>query len=560
MSAFRSLTGLYLKSFYNLPSRGGAGKRDPKALLKIIGIAVLGVVVAVDFGFIFISINLGLYRGFATLGLQGLLILNAAVMVTALTLVIGFMTALSTYHLNDMENRLLAMPLRPRDLLAAKFAAVYAAEALASLFFMACAMVILGIYERPHPLFYAWGLVAALLLPLPPLALCYLIQVPLMSAARFLRNRKAVMLVGGLVGLACALGFNLYFQRFMVKLSDPEALAAMVGGADSFMSQAGRVYPPATLAWRAMSAPASLGALASMAGLAVFCLGPAAVVIAALAKPYARSLLGFDETVAKRLSASGTDAFLSRRLRSGRVFPTLVARELRMLNREPMYLLNGPFVVVLLPVIFGIMYLAQGEALLTDPDFAGILAMARGGLGVALAALAGAFMGSSTSIACTALSRDAKALAFMKSLPIDPGLYLLAKFAHAELFALLGAGVGAGLVAWILRLGFAGGLVAAAAATAMASLINLVGLWLDTANPRLSWDNPIAAMKQNPNSIIVILGAMGLLAAAGYGAFSLGLDARGVALWYGVAPAIAIAVLLPLYLRYARRRVAALEG
>lgn len=560
MSVFRSLAGLYLKSFYNLPTRGAAGKRDAKAVLKIVGIVALGAIVVADFGFLFVAMNLGLYRGLAASGLQGLLVLNAAVMATALTLVIGFMTALSTYHVNDMENRLLAMPIRPRDLLAAKFAAVYVAEALASLFFMGCAMVILGIYERPHPLFYAWGLVAALLLPLPPLAFSYLIQVPLMSVARFLRNRKAVMLVGGILGLACALGFNLYFQRVMANLSNPEAMAALVGGSDSFMSAAGRAYPPASLAWKAMSDPASLGALAAMAGMAALCIGLPALAIAALSGAYARSLLGFDEAVAKRLSAKGTDAFLARRLRAGRVFPTLVAREVRMLNREPMYLLNGPFVVVLLPVFFGIMYLAQGEALLADPDFAGVLAMARGGFGAALVALAGAFMGSSTSIACTALSRDAKALPYIKSLPIDPGRFMLAKLAHAEIFTVIGAAVGSGLVAFILRLSIGEALAGAAAALALASLFNLVGLWLDTANPRLSWDNPIAAMKQNPNSVIVVLAVMGLMAAAGYGAFSLGLDARGVALWYGAAPAAVVAALLPLYLRYARRRVAGLEA
>ena len=92
-----------------------------------------------------------------------------------------------------------------------------------------------------------------------------------------------------------------------------------------------------------------------------------------------------------------------------------------------MYLLNGPFVVVLMPVIIGVMLAVQKDAFMSDPDMAGVLAMLGSGQGAAIAGLVGAFMGTSTSIACTALSRDAKALPFIKSLPISPRTYMLAK-------------------------------------------------------------------------------------------------------------------------------------
>ncbi len=560
MKSFLSLARLYLQSFYNLPAKKAPGAgRDAKALLKAVGIAALVVIVVGEFGFIFVMLNLGMYEGLVASGMQGMLILNAVVIATMMTLVVGFMTALSTYYVNDMELQLLSMPIKPRAMFGAKFLAVYVSEALFSLFFMGIAMVIFGVKEGPGPLFYLWGLVAALLLPLPPLAAAYIIQIPLMSFARFLKNKRVIVMLGGVLGLVFALGFNLYYQRMMVKLGDPAALAAMVGGTDSLVSRIGYSYPPAAFAWQAMSEPASGRAVLSMLGLVGTCVALPALALLFLSGAYVRSLVGFNEAHIKKLTRAGADAFIVRRIRAGSPFANLVAREFNMMNREPMYLLNGPFIIVLMPVIIGIMLVAQKDAFMSDPDMAGVLAMLGSGQGAAIAGLVGAFMGTSTSIACTALSRDAKALPFIKSLPIAPKTYMLAKLCHALIFAVFGSVVGVGLVAFALRLSAIDALASVAAALALSVLLNLAALWLDTANPRLSWDNPIAAMKQNPNSVITILGCMGLLVGAGYAVFKFSMGRGALALWFGALPFAVSAALLGPYLRFAERRVSALE-
>ncbi|MBU0926704.1 MAG: hypothetical protein KKA67_03050 [Spirochaetes bacterium] len=561
MSVFLSLSKLYVKSFYNLPGKKAPGsKATGKEIGKLVGVAALVVLVAGNLGYLFVVMNLNLYQGLAMVGMQGLLLLNAAVMATMLTLVVGFMTSLSTYYLNDMELQLLSMPIRPRALFGAKFVAVYVTEAALSMFFMVATMVVFGIKERPHPLFYAWGTLAGLLLPLPALAASYLIQIPLLTFARFLRNKKTIMIVGGVIGILFGLGLNIYFQRMMPPVADPAARAATFAGPGSAVSAMGRGYPPAMLAWRAMASPASASGLVAALMLLVACAAGPALVVLLLSGAYARSLVGFNEAHIRKLSKDGAEAFIARRLRRRRPFPTMVKREFDMMNREPMYLLNGPFIVVMLPLIMGIMYAVQKDALLADPDMAGVRALIDGGMGAALAGLVGAFMGSSTSIACTAVSRDAKALPFIKSLPIGPGAYLLAKLGHALIFGAVGSVVGVGLISLFLRLGAADALAGLAASLALSSLLNLAGLWLDTANPRLEWDNPIAAMKQNPNAVIMMLGAMGLLGGAGYLAFVWSMSAGEFALWFGLAPAAAFAALLAPFPRFGERRLAAMEG
>jgi ABC-2 type transport system permease protein len=214
----------------------------------------------------------------------------------------------------------------------------------------------------------------------------------------------------------------------------------------------------------------------------------------------------------------------------------------------------------MLPLIMGIMYVVQKDALFSDPDMAGIKALVDGGFGVALAALAGGFMGASTSIASTAVSRDAKALPFIKSLPIRPGTYLLAKLGHALIFGVIGSAIGAGFVAFLMKLSLVGAFTGFAVALSLSSLLNLAGLWLDTANPRLSWDNPIAAMKQNPNSLVAMLGSMGLMGGVGYLAFRFTLSPGAFVLWFGVLPAVAFFALLAPFPKFAEKKLGAMEG
>jgi ABC-2 type transport system permease protein len=561
MNVYLSLARLYIQSFYNLPTGKSPGmKRDRKSIRKAIAFGALMVLVVGDFGYLFVMVNLGMYKGLAMAGMQGILVLNAAIMATMLTLVVGFMTALSTYYLNDMELQLLSMPIQPRALFGAKFTVVYISEALFSLFFMAIAMMVFGIKEGPDPLFYVWGTLAGLLLPFPVLAVSYLIQIPLLSCVGFLKNKQTIMIVGGVVGVAAALGFNVFMQNMMMRIQDPAALANSMASPDSFIARMGSVYPPALFAWRAMSHPASAGAIGSMLAMLVVCLSGPAIVIFFLSGAYAKSLVGFNEAHVRKLTKTGADRFIARHIRSGYLFLTLVKRELAMMNREPMYLLNGPFIIILMPIVVGVMFMVQRNALLNDPGLAELRPFVDGGFGCALAGLVGAFMGSSTSIACTSVSRDARILPFMKSLPLKPAAYMLAKLAHGLIFAFFGSIIGVGLITVVLRLGLVDVLASFPAALSMSILLNIGGLWLDTANPRLDWENPIAAMKQNPNAVIAILGGMGLLGGSGYIAFRASMDSTAFALWFGAVPFVMSLVMLAPYPRFAEKRMARMEG
>ena len=296
------------------------------------------------------------------------------------------------------------------------------------------------------------------------------------------------------------------------------------------------------------------GALAALANLAVG-LGLAGLAALACGPAYASSLSRFGDVKIKRIKASR--GFIEKKLRRRSLRLTLLLREIRNMNREPVYFLNGPFIVLLMPLIVVVMFLAQGQSF---SELGAMLAGLGDGPWLMLAAAAaGAFLGSSTSITCTSISRDAKVLSFLRSLPLPVGEYALAKFLHGFLFSIVGAFVGVMLLGVTLDLAAAKVAGALFIALALSGLIDVLGIWLDTAHPRLSWDNPTAAMKQNLNSVIIILGTMSLLGLLGVLAVKLHLGSLANVLVFGLVPAILAAAGLAFYPRYATKRIMSME-
>jgi ABC-2 type transport system permease protein len=543
---------MYLRSSFSLSLPKAPELKKPKTLAKTVGIAVGIVAILADISFLFVIMNLQLYDGLASSGMEGLLLLNAAITASVLVFLLAFMMALSMFSTSDIESGFLVLPFLPQEMLAAKMSLVYVTEAAFGVFYLLIAMIVYGIKAGPPVIFYFNGLVTALALPLLPTALAYLLIIPLVRTAKFLRNRTVIIYIGGFMGLLAALGFNLYIQSAMLKMNDPEVLAKMLGP-DSLISWLGRSWPPAWLAWRSLAGAGSIGGtLAAFANLGMGA-GLAAFVAVGMGRSYVKSLQAFGEQSQMRKG----NAAAARGSAPKPVLFALVVREIRLMNREPMYMLNGPFVVILMPVILGLALVVQKDTLMKE--LSALRPFLDSPIAYLVPAAFGAFLGSATSISATAVSRDAKTIPWMRSLPVQAPLWFYAKLIHAQLFSVFGAVIGcaAGIV---IGVGGPDILVAFLLALVFTLAFNTSTLWLDTAFPRLSWDNPIAAMKQNPNAVIAILGAMGSIGGLGAASAFLKLPRYGHALLYGAVFAIPVVLWVLYFPRFAARRMAKMEG
>jgi ABC-2 type transport system permease protein len=555
-SRFASLVILNIQSAFSLSLPSWQEFKKPKTLLKTIGIGVGAILLLADVGMVFVLNSQAMYKALKPVGLEQMLFLFTATMATVFIFVLSFTMALSLFSSSGIDSGFLVLPFKPHEMLAAKMGLVYFANALLGIFLMLITTIVYGIHEHPPIQFYLYGLLSALAIPIIPIGISYLILIPLMRVSSVFRNRNFIVYLAGFIGVGLALAFNFYIQSTMSQMQDP-GFFANFSDPESLISRIGQAWIPSWLTWKALSDADRLwGALAVLGNLALG-VAVAALIALAMGKPYVRCIQIFGETSLTRAKKGAARRAEKESRTARRPLASLLLRELRLMNREPSYFINGPFIVVLMPVLLVVIFAAQRSSLEEVMTMLGPLIA--GPAGYLIPAAFGAFLGSSTSIACTAISRDAKALPWIRALPIRPLEYFGAKLLHAEIFTLWGMLIGCG-AGWLLFKTSAFDLVLAAILSLLVSTaFNMGGLWLDTAFPRLKWDNPIAAMKQNLNAVIMILSVMGIIVALGAISFFTSLPRNVYALVYGAIFFGFILVWIKVYPPYAQKRLAKME-
>lgn len=397
-----------------------------------------------------------------------------------------------------------------------------------------------------------------MLIPLPMIAVAYFVNVLLMRFTRIFKNKNLITAIGAAIGIFLSFGFNYLIQSSTKHGVDFAAMTESIASQTALFETFGSFYPPVKLVGALLVNPLSLKAIVNFILLAAISMVLPAAVIFFMSKLYVSSLVGFGEKKVKRLAAKDVSTYISKNIKSTTPLFSYVKREFVMMNRTPIYLLNGPFMIILLPIALLIPAFAKGLSLESIPPVA--LYFMNTSAGVVAVGLAAGVLGSMTNIADTALSRDAKFIPVLKSLPIDVKLFMYAKLIHAMIFAVVAIVMCVGIAAFVFKFTVLHIIFASLVALVFSALLNLVGLFLDTAKPKLLWDNPIAAMKQNMNVAFIMLFNFIIMGLAGLALFFARNSYTWLLLIYFVfIPGAIFAVLLKPYGIYAERKIHNIE-
>ena len=561
MRTLVSILRFYFKTFYTLPAlRDAQGPITSKSILKLAGILGLVVYILGSFGFLAWQIYGSLYKVFAEIGIQRLILLYALVYGGLYVVMISFVSSFSTVYTNEMEAYMATLPVKGVYLLSGKAAALSISNLFFALITMGSGFIVFGFYEQPPLLYYSNALIILILATMLIVTLSYCISIPLLAMGRIFRNRDLTMVLMGFVVMFGILSMQTSMNRILAVAEKPERIIPMLQDSNETFLRLLNSVPPlrfimATLL-EASNPLYSLLLFITAGAMLILMFG----VFSLLSPLYRRVIQGFSEQYIKKMNRTQATAYL--RASTGRQNPllALLLRELRSMNREPVYFLNGPFIIILLPVILGISLYFSLE---TQGSFQELRAAAVSLLApvqqVIISIVSGAFLGSATSITCTSLSRDAKHLGYLKTLPVSPKLYLGAKLLHGMLFGLIGSLVAAAIGMFLFQIDEPLVLLVLGASFMLSALLNLLGLYIDTLNPQLRWENPVAAMKQNINAVVMMLLEMFLLAGMGVAAF-FWVHTIGLLLIIMVLLPLLLAFLLfALYFPWGERRLETLE-
>jgi ABC-2 type transport system permease protein len=540
-------------------------KKD-RWLVPLIGLAALGVV-PMFYGIVLLIENI--YLVLKPMGQERALLSTGLLAGQILILLFGIYYVIASFYFSRDLEFLIPLPLRPAEVMASKFAVIVVNEYLTVAAIVLPVIVTVGVMARAGIGYWVNATLVYLALPVIPLAVVSLAVVVLMRFVNISRRKDAFILVGSLalIGLSFALQVSLGRSAGSGgPAASAEALAAFFTSPNSLLYRFGSVFPPGIWATKAIAAGFTGEGLANLAlFLGVSALLFAGMIVVAEALFY-RGLVGIGETTGKKRRLTRDQ--MARRVTSGRrAFAAIFGREWKIMNRTPIFLLNGVLVSVFVPAIFVIMASidpgSRGGGRGGDPMALVRAMMAANPLVVVLgSALFMTICGSINGTASSTFSREGAQFWISRVIPVAPREQAAAKFVHSYLVASLGV-VTASIVAALFFHLKPGHLAPAFVLSMVAGvLLTAVGMMIDLARPLLDWTNPQKAIKQNLNVLLALLADIGILTVFFFGARALikaGWGTKAVlgAVFFGLA---ALAVLsYGLLLRFADKRYPLIE-
>jgi ABC-2 type transport system permease protein len=413
------------------------------------------------------------------------------------------------YFSKDVET-LLSLPLKASTILSAKLAVSMIYEYITVLA-VGIPVILAYIVNVQPPLgFYPLLILSVVLLPVVPLIMAGLLVMLVMALIPKARNRDLFNYISGFISLAFAVGINMVVGNIATVSAD-EMVQLLIQGNNSFLAIFGYLVPSVPFAAKAVVNLSlidfGISVLIAVGAYLAF------LVIAELA--YFKAAVGVNETGANRRKLNGK-AYLSSTQGADPIW-TYTLKELKLMVRTPIYLLNNISTVILIPAILvGTLMTTAGQqdeliALIQTINWSapGMFAYVLTA-GVAI----GLFMTSLNLITVTSISREGTRLFFMKYIPMSYNAQIQAKVNSGLIVS------AAGILFMTIPFGILFSIpwmqiVLAILMAFLASIfLNYLGMIVDMIHPKLIWEQEAVPVKQNINAVFTMLPGMGLPVAA----------------------------------------------
>jgi len=417
-------------------------------------------------------------------------------------LIFGIFFVMGAFYFSRDLDILVPLPLKPYEVLGSKFVAVMVNEYLTLVPILLPPVIIYGIGMRKEPLYWIKAVLLIVTSPVIPLIIGSLFIIVLMRFVNVRKSKDLFAIVGGFLGILIALGSNLFFRR-IPENGGGEFIKNFMESQSGLIKVVGQKFPPGVWATFGLSRPGleGLGYFLLFVGVSVLLFF---VLLWLGNRVFYKGFLSGKEVARKRKTM--TDEEMNRVYgKTASPVAAIFKREWKLLLRTPVYMLNGMMGAVIGPFIVVLMLFAPGQSrelefifnFLNNPDY--VVPITLGGLGFIL------FTGGMNIVASTAVSREGRTFWIAKMIPVSPKQQITAKFLQSFSISALGVLVTSIVLAvflkfFIIRV-FVIAILGLIGATAQVAL-NLI---IDVLHPKLEWNSPQEAMKQNMNGILGML-------------------------------------------------------
>ena len=511
--------GMFLENF----------KKGIKGILKNLLYIALIIYFIVAAGGIFILMMSRIGNGLVNSGdieKMPVFIMFAAL---AAVMFFGFIAAATNYYTGSGEEQFLSMPLNAVEIFGAKVAVTAVSDLILGAAIMLVGGIIYGIKAGlvTHPMFYVGLLVTIFAVEAIAIFVIYALLLLFLNVIPKLRNRSILTSLATVLLLCFVFVYSIYSSRLSMLMDQADASTAMFVQLIRLWTE----KAPFLMFFADAMSGKIIPVLVMAAIFAVIVFG----FIPLAAPLYIRSLNGFSDVKTKKITKEKAKDVLNKELKTNSVFHTLLVRDVRTIFREPSFFGNGPLMILLVPVMFLISFtvsfaaakgsgIAEVRAMMISTFTENMtpegLETVKYMFTVIIAGIC-IFMGNCANIASTSFSREGKAIYDLKAMPIQEDTIVLVKFWHALIYCLASI-----VIIFLFFFGLVKFLYIPFTATdiftmtlkysiltILASFVLIfIEMFIDTVNPKLQWENPTAAFKQNMNAVVSTFIVMGFIA------------------------------------------------
>ncbi len=430
-------------------------------------------------------------------------------LISIFTMVFGINVIFNELYFSTDIDRLLPLPIRGREIAAAKFSAAYKMENVMQFILILACTIGYGLAADLPVWRWPIALLIGFTLSLIPMLYCAILGILLMAFTRVVKSKDTVrkisvifmLIVFALMALALttlkkvdvdswivnAASQDIPFVRIMDVVFFENALLV------SFLND---------------------GSIVAILLYAVLHIAVLCIFLLVADRFYINSVSRLGEgTHRSRRGAVHMDRALQKRS----AFRSYISKEWKILRRTPVFFTNCILITWIWPVFVVIAGAMTGTSM-TPGDLRDRIGEGDTGfaLGVMIAAFAAPLiMGAMNSLGSNAFSREGKHYEVLQFLPVSIRVQWNAKAAIGVMVSFLGTapfflffGIYAGVPILQLILYI---LITAAASFA----ITYLGMMLDSVNPKLVWEDALSALRENYNTFFCMAIAIGIAAAVG---------------------------------------------
>ena len=503
MSTLKALMKVRLASFKQLylgKSKTKNGKERNKALI----LALLLVYVTFTFGFMFVGNFSMMAEAFHTQGLDWVYFAVWALLDFAVMFVGTVFTAKTQLYEAKDNDLLLAMPIRPRDILISRLFMILVMNTFINLIVSGAAGIMWIVRYPVSPAGVIAFLLICLTLPLFSLAMSALFGFLISLATRRVRNKSVITTVFSLVFLAA----------YMYVINKSTAWIQSLSYSGGYVAQALR--PVFLLRW--IGTAVAAGDIKSLA-----------LTLVCLLVPFALAILILDRTFFKNVTtvrATAKKEYKEQAYGGGKVSVSLFKKEAIRFVSSSGYMLNAGFGTVM-EIAAGVMVLVKRDQLtsffgsgVVPPEYLFPLLIT----GLCL-------MAAMTDISAPSVSLEGKSLWILRAAPLEPADVLRAKLKFHCAVSGVATVIAGALVCIALKATPVQWALAMALPLLFVAFEGLLGLLCNLKYPVLEWENENQAVKTGMAVFIAMFGAMGAVLLLG-----------GV--WFGLAQILPVEAAL----------------